>query len=61
VVRYEGSKIDGTVVFDGCGNVRVIGGNVASTIAKRLETRELQVRSGDTDMIYSELLDVTNP
>ena len=42
--------MDGMVVFDGCGNVRTIGGDVASTIAQRLETRELQVRSGETQI-----------
>ena len=50
VVRYERSTIDRTVVFDGYGNVRAKGGNVASTIGQRLETRELQVRSGETQI-----------
>ena len=52
--------IYGTVVFDGCGNVRAIGGNVASTIAQRLETREF--RSGETQIRYmARFLDIAEP
>jgi hypothetical protein len=40
VVRYERPTIDGTVVYDRCGNVRAISGIVVGTIAPRLETRE---------------------
>ena len=54
--------MDGWVVFGGWSNVKAIGGNVASTIAQRLETRELQIRSGETEIqSMARFLEVAKP